>query len=104
MATLRVSTQKIRSTASEFRSVGNAIKTLTSGMTNTVNTISETVWQGDAANAYKRKFKALDDDIALLLKMINEHVEDLNNIAQAYEQAESENAGLAESLNDNIIS
>ena len=98
MATLKVSTQKLRSTASEFRSVGNAIKTLTSGMTNTVNTISGTVWQGDAANAYKRKFKAL------LLKMINEHVEDLNNIAQAYEQAESENAGLAESLKDNIIS
>lgn len=104
MATLKVSTQKIRTTATEFKAVGDAIRLLTSSMTTTVSSIAGNVWQGEAANAYKKKFRGLNDDITLLLNMINEHVEDLNNIAQAYEQAETSNASLANSLNDNIIS
>ncbi len=104
MATLKVSTSVLRSTASEFKSIGQQIKSLTTEMTNEVNGLSGDVWQGDAATKYKQHFKKLDDDIARMIKMINEHVQDLNDMAAAYEKAEQANESTANSLATDVIS
>ena len=56
-----------------------------------------------AANAYKRKFKQLDDDIAKLVKMINEHATDLNEMAREYEAAENQNTNASNSLSGDVI-
>lgn len=102
-ATIKVTTAKLRSTAAAFNSDGNAIKKLTSEMTREVNQLSGKVWSGEAANAYKKKFNGLQDDINRMVKMINEHVSDLNAMAKVYENADTQAKSVANSLNDNVI-
>jgi WXG100 family type VII secretion target len=101
--TLNVSTSKLKSTSSSFQSTGNQIKALTTQMTNLVNQLSGQVWSGDAATKYKNQFNGLQDDINRIIKMINEHVKDLNDMATAYEKAESENVTAASALASDVI-
>ncbi len=102
--TLKVSTAKLRSTASSFQSTGQHIQRMTSAMTNIVNQLSGRVWEGEAADAYKRKFGQLQDDINRMVRMINEHVTDLNAMAGEYERAENANKNAVNSLKDDVIS
>ena len=101
--TLKVSTAKLTSTANSFNSTGQQIKNITSQMTSLVNALSGSVWSGDAASAYKKKFSELQDDINRMAKMVNEHVTDLNNMAREYERAESENINLSNTLSGDVI-
>lgn len=101
--TLKVTPAKLKSTAASFQSAGNQIKTLTNQMTSTVNSLSGQIWSGDAATKYKTKFHGLNDDIQRMIKMINEHVTDLNDMANAYERAEKANVTSAESLSSDVI-
>ena len=78
---LKVSPDKLLSTAAELESQGSTMKTYTDQMVNLVNEISGDVWSGDAATAYKTKFSGLQDDIARIHKMVQEHVQDLQDIA-----------------------
>ncbi len=73
-------------------------------MTNIVNQLSGRVWSGEAAEAYKRKFQQLQDDIDRMVNMIDEHVKDLMQMADVYERAENANKELANSLKDDVIS
>lgn len=101
--TLKVSTSKLISTANSFNSTGSQIKSITNQMTSLVNALSGNVWTGDAANAYKRKFSALQDDINRMISMINEHVTELNEMARDYEKTEADNANTANSLSGDVI-
>lgn len=100
---IKVSTAKLTITANAFSATGNQIKSITTQMTVTVNTLSGSIWNGDAANAYKKKFNGLQDDINRMVKMIQEHVKDLNNMAREYEQTEASNINLGNSLSDDVI-
>ena len=102
--TLKVSTDRLRSTASNFQSTGQHIQRMTQSMTNIVNQLSDRVWSGEAADAYKRKFGKLQDDINKMVKMINEHVTDLNQMAAEYERAENTNKNMINSLKEDVIS
>lgn len=104
MQTLKVSTQQLRTTANEFNTVRGDIQRLTNEMTNTVKQMAGNVWTGDAATKYKNKFNSLNDDIQRMLKMIEEHVKDLNAMAANYEKAESSNESASGSLPINPIS
>lgn len=99
---LKVTPDKLISTANEFSSEGNQIKTLTQGMLDTVNGL-KSVWQGDAANAYNTKFNALSDDMEKMNRMINEHVQDLNEMARVYQQAENTNVEDSNALQADVI-
>lgn len=101
--TIKVDTAKLRSTASSFQNTGNSIKSTTNQMMSLVSSLTGSVWSGDAATAYTRKFNELKDDIDRIIKMVNEHVTDLNNMAQEYETAESENRAAAEALSGDVI-
>ncbi len=102
--TLKVSTDRLRRTASNFQSTGQHIQRMTQSMTNIVNQLSDRVWSGEAADAYKRKFGKLQDDINKMVKMINEHVTDLNQMAAEYERAENTNKNMINSLKEDVIS
>ena len=102
--TLKVSTDRLRSTASNFQSTGQHIQRMTQSMTNIVNQLSDRVWSGEAADAYKRKFGKLQDDINKMVKMINEHVTDLNQMAAEYERAENTNKNMINTLKEDVIS
>ncbi len=104
MATsIYVSTSKLTSTANSFYATGNQIKSITSQMTSLVNTLSGKVWSGDAANAYKRKFSELQDDMNRIAKKIQEHVDDLRAIAQEYERTEQANISAGNSLSGDVF-
>ena len=77
--TLKVSTARLRSTASNFQSTGQHIQRMTQSMTNIVNQLSGCVW-------------------------INEHVTDLNAMAGEYERAENANKNMINSLKEDVIS
>ena len=101
--TIKVSTDKLTSTAQAFQENGNQVKSLTSEMTNLVNGLTGAIWSGDAANAYKNKFSELQDDIERMCRMINEHVTDLTAMAREFERVEGVNINLANALSGDVI-
>lgn len=101
--TIKVDTSKLRSTANAFQNTGNTIKNTTTQMISLVSSLTGSVWSGDAATAYTQKFSKLQDDINRMIKMVNEHVTDLNSMAQEYETAESDNRAAADALSGDVI-
>lgn len=100
--TLRVTPEQLEAAASEFSSKGSTVGNLTAQMTQLVEGLSS-VWEGEAATAYTTKFRQLDDDIQKMIRMIQEHSDDLNEMARVYRGAETENTEEAESLAGDVI-
>ena len=100
--TLKVTPEKLKSTACDFKNRKGQIKGLTDQMLRTVEGLSSS-WEGDAQKTYARKFKALDGDMAQIQVEINEHIEDLIAIAENFLQAEKENVGTSQSLSSDYI-
>lgn len=96
--TLRVTPEQLEAAAGEFSEKGTTVGNLTSQMTQLVEGLTS-VWEGEAATAYTTKFRQLDDDIQKMIRMVQEHSKDLNEMARVYREAESvsqeEIAGLA---------
>lgn len=102
--TLKVDTAKLKTTASSFNSTAGTIRTLTNSMTDTVNSLTGEIWSGTAQQKYTTQFKGLQDDINRMISMINEHVTDLEEMAKAYESAETNNENVAAGLMSDVIS
>lgn len=100
---LRVTPEKLQSTASSFEGTGSTIQNLTQQMTSIVTSLSGQVWSGEAATAYVNKFNGLQDDMDRIYKMVQEHSTDLIEMAQQYISAESANADMANSLSADVI-
>lgn len=100
--TLRVDPSKLMSTADSFGTTGNQVQRLTDGMLSTVDSLKN-AWEGDAANAYTRQFNQLRDDMGRIYSMIQEHVKDLNTMAQSYAQAEQTNTESGNALAGDVI-
>ena len=94
--TIKVSTQELRSASSQFSSYGSEIQNLTSQMLSLISGIT-------AASAYQSKFAGLEADISKINKMIQEHVTDLNTMADEYDRAEQQAQQEASALKNNII-
>lgn len=96
--TLRVTPEQLESAAGEFSTKGTTVSNLTSQMTQLVEGLAS-VWEGEAATAYTTKFRQLDEDIQKMVRMIQEHSNDLTEMARVYREAETVNqdeiAGLA---------
>lgn len=101
--TLRVDPQKLISTADEFGATGSQIRTLTDQMISITDSLRN-VWEGDAANTYSTKFGQLKDDMERMYRMIDEHVKDLNEMAQRYMEVENFNTETGNSLAGDVIS
>ena len=93
--TIKVSTQELRSASSQFSSYGSEIQNLTSQMLSLIS--------GITASAYQSKFAGLEADISKINKMIQEHVTDLNTMADEYDRAEQQAQQEASALKNNII-
>lgn len=100
--TILVTPEQLESTANEFNSIMTQVQSLANSMTDQVNGLSAK-WQGEASTAYVNKFNQLNDDIAKLAGMINEHVTDLNEMASVYRNAEQANEELSNSLAGDVI-
>ena len=99
---IKVSPQLLTSTASEFGNQGTIINNLTTEMMNLITGLSST-WEGDAATAYITKFRGLEDDIQKMIRMVQEHSQDLQEMAQIYAEADMANAEEANSLSADVI-
>ena len=99
---LKVSPEQLRTSAQSFANTGNSVSNLTSQMTSLVQSLSS-AWSGEASSAYASKFNQLNDDIQRLIKMINEHSTDLQQMAATYEQAETSNVEIANDLSADVI-
>ena len=97
-----VTTEALRSTATEFQSAMTQVQNYTSLMVDQVNGLSAK-FQGEAAQAYINKFNMLQDDITKLANMINEHVMDLNEMADMYERTEPRNVEKVQALSGDIL-
>lgn len=100
--TILVTPEQLESTATEFGNIMIQVQNLANNMTEQVVGMG-TKWQGEASEAYIRKFGQLNDDIDKLAGMINEHVTDLNDMARVYRSAEQANQELSNSLAGDII-
>lgn len=100
---LKVTPEELQATASDFGSRGNSMKGLTDQMMGIVKGLSNN-WQGEASSAYLQKFQSLQTDIDKINRMVQEHVADLNSMAEQYKQAENVNMEQSQRLGGNIIS
>lgn len=99
---IKVSPQLLTSTAAEFGNQGNMIGNLTREMMNLITGMSAT-WEGDAAIAYITKFRGLENDIQKIVRMVQEHSTDLQEMANIYMEAENANMEEANGLSDEVI-
>lgn len=100
---LRVTPEKLLQTSGEFAALGSQMKSLTGEMLSLVRKLNG-VWQGEAATAYGNRFDSLSPDMEKLYRMVQEHVQDLQEMARQYQTAEKGNMDQGSSLNINIIS
>lgn len=100
--TLKVTPEQLEATAGEFAAKGTTVGNLTSEMTQLVEGLAS-VWEGEAATAYTTKFRQLDDDIQKMVRMIQEHSEDLNEMARVYREAETANQDEITGLAGDVI-
>lgn len=100
---IRVSPDKLNSTAGEIKNIQSNVLNITSEMTSIVQGMSSD-WTGDASTAYIQKFTGLQDDMQKISSMLNEHVTDLQTMSTTYSQAESNAASISSGLSSDVIS
>lgn len=100
--TLKVTPEKLISTSGEFKDQGTKIRGVTDQMLQIVNSLNGS-WEGEAQAAYSKRFNALDKDMERIQMKISEHVEDLNQMASTYKQAESTNTSNISGLSSDYI-
>lgn len=99
---LKVTPEKLIQTSGEFAATGGQMKNLTGEMMSLVQEMKG-IWQGEASASYSSKFNSLQTDMDKLCRMVQEHVEDLQEMAAHYQQAEQGNSDQSGSLNSNIV-
>lgn len=101
--TLKVKPSELKSSANKFQNKATEVKNKTQQMLTLINGISGNVWSGDAQSAYKVQFQKLKGDMDNMYNRITEYVEDLNKIAQNYENTETSIRQTVSSLNTDVI-
>ncbi|MBQ8596380.1 MAG: WXG100 family type VII secretion target [Lachnospiraceae bacterium] len=99
---LKVTPEKLIQSSGEFATMGGQMKSLTSEMMSEVQGM-KSVWQGEASGAYTAKFYSLQSDMDRLYRMVQEHSDDLQQMASGYQTAETGNTEQGNGLHANII-
>jgi len=86
--TLLVTPEELIKTASEFSADGTSVKSITAEMMNIINQLASS-YEGDAATAFFNNFKKLQEDMNQIDAKIQEHVNDLNEMASNFQKTES---------------
>ncbi len=100
---IKVDPQKLISTADEFNGTGGQLKGITDQMISVVDSLKP-VYEGEAATTYNTKFHQLQSDMDKMYRMIQEHVKDLNEMAQQYISVENINIDSGNALAGDVIS
>ena len=81
---LKVTPERLIEASDSFRSTNSTVRATTDEMVSVVNSLKGT-WQGEAADAFNSKFLMLQDDMDKIHRMIDEHVRDLQEMAEQYQ-------------------
>ena len=92
----------LRRTAQQFSHTKGKIDRTTKSMAQTIDSLNRAGWTGEAAHKYNQKFHQLDDDIQRVQKKVQEHIDDLMQIAKTYEHAEHTGHNMVASLPTDI--
>lgn len=95
--TILVTTEALTQKSSEFSTKASEVKNLHDEMLNKVKAMMG-VWEGEAATSYSSKFNSLSTGMDKIYRMIQEHVTDLNTMAETFAAAESAAVSEIESL------
>lgn len=95
--TLLVTPETLQQKSQTFRSLAVQVKSLHDDMIQKVNSTSSG-WEGNAADAYRAKFAALQSSMDTINRMIMEHSTDLEQMAQVFIDAESQATAQVDSL------
>ena len=100
--TLRVTPDRLRTTAAQFNGTSNQVQNTSRQIVAIAGELRGT-WGGQAASTYYGKIEGLQNDTRKIHRMINEHVQDLQKMANMYDTHENENVATNQSLRvDNI--
>lgn len=99
---LLVTPEELKRTATSFSTRGKSIASTTESMMKLVTNLVS-VWEGDASGAYIETFQGLQDDILKINNKIQEHVSDLNEMAENYIRAENQTAETNSALPNNPL-
>ncbi len=99
--TLRVTPEKLISTASSFETTNRNVRNYTNNMLSLINSLTQ--WQGSAATMYRNKFKQLQGDMNDMYNIIAEHARDLQEMARNYNAGESSIENRISSLQTDVI-
>ena len=100
---IRVSPEKLISSAGVFETTANEVKSLTTNMTGTVQAMTGRIWSGEAQAAYTSKFNGLQGDINKLHQMIIKASTDMKTIANEFIKIEEQNKEQGSHLSSNPI-
>lgn len=95
--TLLVTPEVLQAKSRTFQSMAVQVKALHDDMIQRVNSLSA-AWEGNAADAYRVKFTALQTSMDTINRMIMEHSTDLEAMAQTYIDAENQASNVVDSL------
>lgn len=99
---LKVTPEKLNQTAAEFATSGKNINAMTLEMLAIIDSL-KSIWQGNAATEYAGRFNGLRDDIEKINRIIEEHVNDLNEMALEYQNAEDASVEESTKLLSDIV-
>jgi len=100
--TLLVTPQQLKNTATSFSGRARTVTSITSSMLSKVKGM-RSAFEGDAGNTYIRKFEGLQEDMNQINRKIQEHVTDLNDMADNYSKAEDNNIQANTTLHSDYI-
>lgn len=100
---LKVTPSQLKNKAEEFKKKASKVHSTTDKMLNLIKQVNGSTWSGDAAEAYKKRFAKLENDMNQMYKMITEYSTDLTKIANKYESTEKSNEAIAQSLATDVI-
>ncbi len=94
---LLVAPEELKTKASEFEAQATQVKALHDEMIKKVNGLSS-VWIGDAGDNYRSKFGALQKAMDTIYRMIQEHIKDLQAMADEYTGVNTSVEGIIDEL------
>ena len=100
--TFKVNPADLQASADVVEKKVNAMKNLFSDMINRVNSTAN-YWEGDAADKYRKEFKAESPEFDEAFARMAEHARDLYNIASLYTQTEQKVTDIAGELPVDVI-
>lgn len=100
--TLLVDPRQLKTTSSSFSNRGKSVTTITSSMISKVKGM-QSAFEGEAGSAYINTFCKLQEDMNQINKKIQEHVTDLNEMADNYARTEDLNVRENKALKSDYI-